>query len=77
MPDDVFDKEKGDVKPTKPKKKVPLGKKATNPTAPKRSFSEIDVCDSFDMFVAGIISRRPSLASHAGVIRGMRLDMIR
>ncbi|ERF72549.1 hypothetical protein EPUS_02831 [Endocarpon pusillum Z07020] len=42
LPDDVFDKEKGDVKPTKPKKKAPLSKKAVNSTVQKRSFSDIE-----------------------------------
>lgn len=40
LPDDLFDKEKGDVKPTKAKKKTVLnGKKPPL----KRSFDEVDV----------------------------------
>jgi hypothetical protein len=40
LPDDLFDKEKGDVKPTKAKKKTAVnGKKP----ALKRSFDEVEV----------------------------------
>jgi hypothetical protein len=40
LPDDLFDKEKGDVKPTKAKKKTAVnGKKP----ALKRSFNEVEV----------------------------------
>jgi hypothetical protein len=40
LPDDLFDKEKGDVKPTKAKKKTVVnGKKP----ALKRSFNEVEV----------------------------------
>jgi hypothetical protein len=40
LPDDLFDKEKGDVKPTKGKKKTAVnGKKAPL----KRSFDEVEV----------------------------------
>lgn len=44
----MFDKEKGDVKPIKLKKKVPLAKKAGNSLVQKRSFSEVDVCKPLD-----------------------------
>ena len=40
LPDDLFDKEKGDVKPSKAKKKAAVnGKKQTL----KRSFDEVEV----------------------------------
>ena len=65
LPDDVFDKEKGDVKPTKPKKKGPLAKKAVNSTVQKRSFSDIEVCETFEA-VYGSSSKRLILASHVG-----------
>ena len=40
LPDDLFDKEKGDVKPTKVKKKPAVNSKKP---ALKRSFDEVEV----------------------------------
>jgi hypothetical protein len=40
LPDDLFDKEKGDVKPTKAKKKSAVNSKKP---ALKRSFNEVEV----------------------------------
>lgn len=54
LPDDVFDKEKGDVKPVKPpKKKVPVPKKPVHSTVQKRSFSDIEVGDFLMVYDMG------------------------
>lgn len=42
LPDDMFDFEKGEVKPQKPKKKVTPGAKKATTTAQKRSFEEVE-----------------------------------
>jgi hypothetical protein len=47
LPDDVFDKKAGEVKPSKPVKKVMKPSKVETKPAVRRSINEVEVCLSF------------------------------